>query len=103
MDADAEVNREDCARSYPTIKFFPKGSNKDSVLYEIGRSEADLVKFLNEHWRAHRAVGGGMNQLLDEIEHKANILAVFLEEKKEEVKEEVQEEVEKLRKLKEEL
>ncbi|KAG9119775.1 hypothetical protein FRC07_005038 [Ceratobasidium sp. 392] len=175
MDADAEVNREVAGRynvrSYPTIKFFPKGSNKDAISYEVGRSEADFVKFLNEHCGTHRAVGGGLNELagrlptldslaqryytadkaareliyteakaagqnasyyirvmeklatgaedwvtkeakrlngiltkktlaeskLDEIKRKANVLAAFLEEKKEEVKEEVKEEIEKLK------
>ncbi|KAG8731254.1 hypothetical protein FRC10_001917, partial [Ceratobasidium sp. 414] len=67
MDADAEVNREVAGRynvrSYPTIKFFPKGSDKSDVPYEIGRSEADFVKFLNEHCGTHRAVGGGLNDL----------------------------------------
>ncbi|KAG8691646.1 hypothetical protein FRC09_011568 [Ceratobasidium sp. 395] len=34
---------------------------------------------------------------LDEIKRKANVLAAFVEEKKEEVKEEVKEQVEKLK------
>ncbi|KAG8698790.1 hypothetical protein FRC08_005698 [Ceratobasidium sp. 394] len=67
MDADAEVNREVAGRydvrSYPTIKFFPKGSDKTAIPYEVGRSEADFVKFLNEHCGTHRAVGGGLNDL----------------------------------------
>ncbi|QRV90442.1 protein disulfide isomerase [Ceratobasidium sp. AG-Ba] len=175
MDADAEVNREIAGRyqvrSYPTIKFFPKGSDKTDIPYEVGRSEADFVKFLNEHCGTHRAVGGGLNELagrlpsldslaqqfytadkaareliyaeakaagqnasyyvrvmekltagaedwvtkeakrlngilekrtmsqtkLDEIKRKANVLAAFLEEKKEEVKEKVEEAAEKVK------
>ncbi|KAG8700299.1 hypothetical protein FRC08_004781 [Ceratobasidium sp. 394] len=175
MDADAEVNREVAGRydvrSYPTIKFFPKGSDKTAVPYEVGRSEADFVKFLNEHCGTHRAVGGGLNDLagrlptldslaqryytadkaareliyteakaagdnasyyirvmeklaagaedwvvkeskrlngilakrtmaqskLDEIKRKANVLAAFVEEKKEEAKEAAEETVEKIK------
>lgn len=84
MDADAAVNKDVAARyqvrSYPTIKFFPKGSDKgmhwllvvglqlifslDAIPYEVGRSEADFVKFLNEHCGTQRAVGGGLNELV---------------------------------------
>ncbi|EIW84274.1 protein disulfide isomerase [Coniophora puteana RWD-64-598 SS2] len=64
MDADAQDNKEIAARygvaSYPTIKFFPRGSH-EVVDYDGGRSEQDFVDFLNEHCNTHRAVGGGFN------------------------------------------
>jgi len=63
VDADAESNRPLAEKydikSFPTIKFFPKGG--EPIEYKGGRSEADLVKFLNEKCGTHRAVGGGLN------------------------------------------
>lgn len=70
MDADAAVNKDIAGRyqvrSYPTIRFFPRGEGevKEGILYEGGRSEADFVKFLNEKCGTHRAVGGGLNELV---------------------------------------
>jgi protein disulfide-isomerase A6 len=69
VDADAQLNKPLATKygvnSYPTIKFFPKGGNKDEPLaYDGGRSEADFVRFLNEKCGTHRAVGGG---LTDEV------------------------------------
>lgn len=52
--------------SYPTIKFFPKGS-KEAEPYNGGRSEADLVKFINEKAGTHRVVGGGLDALAGTI------------------------------------
>ncbi|KEP46636.1 protein disulfide isomerase [Rhizoctonia solani 123E] len=67
-DADNAMNKDIAARyqvrSYPTIKFFPKGSStKEAVAYDFGRSEADFVKFLNENCGTQRAVGGGLHEL----------------------------------------
>ncbi|KAH7325400.1 protein disulfide isomerase [Rhizoctonia solani] len=67
-DADNAMNKDIAARyhvrSYPTIKFFPKGSStKEAVSYDFGRSETDFVKFLNEQCGTQRAVGGGLNEL----------------------------------------
>jgi len=63
VDADAEGNRPLAEKydikSFPTIKFFPKGG--EPIEYKGGRSEADLIKFLNEKCGTHRAVGGGLN------------------------------------------
>lgn len=58
--------------SYPTIKYYPKGS-KEAVDYTGGRSPQDLFKFINEKAGTHRVVGGGLDALagtipsLDEI------------------------------------
>lgn len=59
-------------KSYPTIKYYPAGSN-EAVPYTGGRSEADLVAFLNDKAGTQRTVGGGLSALagtipsLDEI------------------------------------
>ncbi|KAK4191421.1 thioredoxin-like protein [Podospora australis] len=46
--------------SYPTIKFFPKGSTEPEE-YSGGRAEEHFVKFLNEKAGTHRAPGGGLD------------------------------------------
>lgn len=46
--------------SYPTIKFFAAGS-KEGEAYSGGRTEKDLVAFLNEKAGTHRAEGGGLS------------------------------------------
>ncbi|KAG8969234.1 hypothetical protein FRC03_003759 [Tulasnella sp. 419] len=72
FNADAPENK-DIARqyevsSYPTLKFFPKGTDeKTPVDYTGGRGEADFVKFLNEKCGTHRAVGGGLNEFVSEL------------------------------------
>lgn len=59
-------------KSYPTINFYPKGST-EAVPYTGGRSEADLISFMNEQAGTHRIVGGGLDSIagtvpsLDEI------------------------------------
>ena len=59
-------------KSYPTIKFYPAGST-EGIPYSGGRSEADLVSFLNDKAGTFRVAGGGLNALagtipsLDEI------------------------------------
>ncbi|KXN89090.1 Protein disulfide-isomerase tigA [Leucoagaricus sp. SymC.cos] len=66
IDAD-DVKNKDVARKYdvgsfPTIKFFST-DNKDGIVYEGGRSEADFVSYLNEKCGTQRKVGGGLNEL----------------------------------------
>lgn len=46
--------------SYPTIKFFPKGSTEGEP-YNGGRSEKDLVAFINEKAGTHRVPGGSLD------------------------------------------
>ncbi|KAK8041279.1 protein disulfide-isomerase erp38 protein [Apiospora phragmitis] len=64
VDAEAENSKatasEQGVTSYPTIKFFPAGS-KDGEAYNGGRTEADLVAFLNEKTGTHRVAGGGLD------------------------------------------
>ncbi|XP_006459384.1 hypothetical protein AGABI2DRAFT_191372 [Agaricus bisporus var. bisporus H97] len=65
INADDEMNRDIAKKydvsSFPTIKFF-SADNKDGIAYEGGRSEADLVKYLNEKCNTQRQVGGGLNE-----------------------------------------
>ncbi|KAI2615945.1 disulfide isomerase [Hypoxylon sp. NC1633] len=64
VDAEADNSKatasEQGVTSYPTIKFFPKGSTEGEP-YNGGRSEKDLVEFLNEQSGTHRVPGGGLD------------------------------------------
>jgi len=65
FDADAQQNKDIAAKfdvkSYPTLKFFPAGGDKEPVAYESGRSEAAFTEYLNEKCGTFRAPGGGLN------------------------------------------
>lgn len=64
VDATAENSKSTAekhgVKSYPTIKFFPKGSSTVED-YKGERSEEDFVKFLNGKAGTHRVVGGGLD------------------------------------------
>lgn len=64
VDAEAENSKalasSQGVQSYPTIKYFPKGST-EALPYEGARSEKDFVDFLNANAGTHRAVGGGLD------------------------------------------
>ncbi|EON69878.1 hypothetical protein W97_09142 [Coniosporium apollinis CBS 100218] len=64
VDAEAPnaraIAEEQGIKSYPTIKYFPKGSTTPEA-YNGGRTEKDLVSFMNEKAGTHRAVGGGLD------------------------------------------
>ena len=47
-------------KSYPTIKYFAKGST-DPQPYNGGRSEEAFIDYVNEQVGTHRAVGGGLD------------------------------------------
>ncbi|KAK3636712.1 hypothetical protein LTR56_014013 [Elasticomyces elasticus] len=64
---NAKATAQDAGvKSYPTIFYYPKGS-KEAVPYTGGRSEADLVSFLNEKAGTHRSVGGTLDALAGTI------------------------------------
>ncbi|KAI9794737.1 MAG: hypothetical protein M1835_006368 [Candelina submexicana] len=71
VDAEApnakSTAQEQGVKSYPTIKYFPKGSTTPKA-YEGGRTEADFVNFMNEQAGTHRAVGGGLDAKAGTIE-----------------------------------
>lgn len=72
VDAEAEnaktLTREQGISGFPTIKFFPKGSN-DAEPYQGARSEQAFVDFLNIKAGTARAVGGGLNEKAGTIAH----------------------------------
>ncbi|KAI0112668.1 disulfide isomerase [Hypoxylon sp. NC0597] len=77
VDAEADNSKatasEQGVTSYPTIKFFPKGSTEGEA-YSGGRSEKDLVAFLNEKTGTHRVPGGGLDAIggtIDALNHIA--------------------------------
>lgn len=47
-------------KSYPTIKYFSKGSSVP-IDYNGERTEQAFIEYLNEEAGTHRAVGGGLN------------------------------------------
>src|SRR5258705_287339 len=70
LDANDEknsaVSKKYEVQGFPTLKFFPKGQS-EPIDYEGGRSEEDLVKFLNEKCRTQRKVGGGLNDKVSSV------------------------------------
>lgn len=80
VDAEAPGSKrtaeDEGVKSYPTIKYFPKGSTK-SQPYEGGRTENDFVAFLNEKAGTHRAVGGGLDATGGTIEALDTIVQKF--------------------------
>lgn len=64
VDATAEnaksTAEDQGVKSYPTIKYFPKGSTAPEI-YEGGRTEEEFIQFLNEKTGTHRVAGGGLD------------------------------------------
>lgn len=81
VDAEAENSKAIAAAqgivSYPTIKFFPKGS-KDPENYEGDRTESDFIEFLNLKAGTHRVVGGGLDNKAGTIDFLDNIIAKYV-------------------------
>lgn len=63
-------------KSYPTIKFFPKGDLKGED-YSSGRTEDALVTFLNEKAGTFRAPGGTLNNLAGVIPSLDSVLVTL--------------------------
>ena len=80
VDAEAENSKalaqEQGVSSYPTIKYFPKGST-EPLPYEGGRTEKDFIQFLNANAGTHRAVGGGLDATGGTIEALDTIVSKF--------------------------
>jgi len=80
IDAEAENSKSTAeaqgVKSYPTIKYFPKGSTTPQP-YEGGRSEKELIEFLNEHAGTHRTVGGGLDMKAGTIDALDSFVAKF--------------------------
>jgi protein disulfide-isomerase A6 len=81
VDAEAENSKvtakDHGVTSYPTIKFFPKGS-KTPEDYSGGRTEKDLLEFINSKSGTHRKVGGGLDTVAGTIETLDKIVAKFI-------------------------
>ncbi|QIW95360.1 hypothetical protein AMS68_000878 [Peltaster fructicola] len=52
--------------SYPTIKFYPKGSS-EPIDYSGGRAQAELISYINDKTGTHRIVGGGLDAIAGTI------------------------------------
>ncbi|GAM88932.1 hypothetical protein ANO11243_069660 [Dothideomycetidae sp. 11243] len=80
VDAEApnakKTAQDQGVKSYPTIKFFPKGSAKAEE-YTGGRSEADFVTFINEKAGTHRVPGGGLDATAGTIAALDTLVAKF--------------------------
>lgn len=80
VDAEADNSKATASAqgvsSYPTIKFFPKGSTKPEE-YSSGRTQPDIIKFLNEKAGTHRTPGGGLDATAGTIEALDTIVAKF--------------------------
>ncbi|KAJ4405729.1 hypothetical protein N0V91_005036 [Didymella pomorum] len=80
VDAEAEnakaLAKEQGVSSYPTIKYFKKGSLEPTP-YEGGRSEEAFITFLNKNSGTHRAVGGGLDATGGTIEAFDTVIEKF--------------------------
>ena len=70
VDAEAENSKftaqDQGVKSYPTIKYFPKGSTTPEP-YEGGRTEEDILSFMNEKAGVHRTIGGKLDEVAGTI------------------------------------
>lgn len=70
VDAEAENSKataqDQGVKSYPTIKYFPKGSTTPEP-YEGGRTEQDILSFMNEKAGVHRTIGGKLDEIAGTI------------------------------------
>jgi len=80
VDAEApnakKTAQDQGVKSYPTIKYFPKGSTEPEP-YNGGRSEADIVSFMNEKAGTHRVAGGGLDATAGTIAALDTLVAKF--------------------------
>jgi len=80
IDAEAENSKatakDQGVSSYPTIKFFPKGS-KEPVEFNAGRTEAAILEYVNEKAGTHRTPGGGLDATAGTIEALDALVSKF--------------------------
>jgi len=81
---------------YPTILYFAPGS-KEGVKYAGGRSEEDLLKFVNEKAGTHRLPGGSLNVTAGTIDALDAVLLKLTGSNIAEISTEVSAEAEKLK------
>lgn len=63
-------------KGYPTLKWFPAGSEKPES-YEGGRTEEALVKFINEKAGTHRLPGGELDATAGTVDVLSDIVAKY--------------------------
>ena len=73
-EANKKVAEEQDVSGYPTIKFFPKGS-QTPVAYEGGRDEPSFLSYVNEKTGTHRVAGGGLDATAGTVEALDGIVA----------------------------
>ena len=81
VDAEGENSKATAqsqdVSSYPTIKFFPRGSNTPED-YSGARSEEALVSYINSKAGLHRTVGGGLDATAGTISSLDSIVRNYL-------------------------
>lgn len=67
MNADEDTTRPIASQygvsSFPTLKFFPRGSDKKGIDYGGGRTEENFISWLNTNCGLHRLPTGALNDL----------------------------------------
>ncbi|PHH64969.1 hypothetical protein CDD81_3606 [Ophiocordyceps australis] len=101
VDAEAgnskAVSEAQGINSYPTIKWFTAGS-KEATPFEGGRSEKDILEWVNEKAGLNRVVGGGLDKVAGTVASLDTLVAQLFEgDKLAEVAVQVKEEAEKLK------
>lgn len=80
VDAEAEnskaLAKEQGVSSYPTIKYFKKGST-EPLPYDGARTEGDFIEFINKNAGTHRKPGGGLDATGGTIEALDAIVTKF--------------------------
>lgn len=80
IDAEAEnaksTAQDQGVKSYPTIKYFPKGSTTPEP-YEGGRTEQAILDFMNEKAGTHRTTGGKLDEFGGTIPSLDSIVGKF--------------------------
>ncbi|KAK7208035.1 thioredoxin-like protein [Myxozyma melibiosi] len=70
------ISEEFEIKGYPTIKFFPKGSDSP-VDYQFGRSLEDFVSFVNSHAGTHRTLDGSLDDTIGLLEEFDSVIALL--------------------------
>ena len=100
VDAEAEQSKltakEQGVSSYPTIKYFPKGSRTPEA-YEGGRTEQAFIDFINAKAGTHRRVGGGLDANAGTIDVLDTVVGEFARDDLANLSEKVKEAAEALR------
>ncbi|CAD6506076.1 BgTH12-07007 [Blumeria graminis f. sp. triticale] len=82
VDAEGEGSKitakDQGVSSYPTIKFFQKGTTEPE-LYSGARTEAEILTFLNKKAGTHRLPGGGLDSTAGIIKSLDSFVSEFID------------------------